>query len=161
MDDDAYLPFHTRPISALSRQAELSATTGDAEALRNGIDRVIGGVDNGWWAGPTECATYTFASPVNLHQVRMTFDSNQADPKRMPCWYPQEGTTVKMPAMLPRAFAIEMQRPDGGWQRVQTVENNILRLVRLSITGEAKAVRFVPLEAWGGDQVHVMGFEVA
>lgn len=160
MDDDAYLPGFLRPISAVSRAARLEASSGSAEPLRNGIDRTIGSEDNGWWAAPKDHAVYTFDSPTNLSRVRMTFDSDQADTKRMPCWYPKEGTTVTMPQMLPRAYAIEVQDASGMWQRVHEVENNYNRLAILPLQGEAKAVRFVPLASWGSEQVHIMAFEV-
>jgi hypothetical protein len=127
--------------------------------LRHGIDRVIGEQDNGWLASPNEYAAYTFASPVHLSSVRLTFDSDQADTKRMPCWYPKEGTTVEMPAMLPRSFAIDVQSSDGLWQRAHLVENNYQRLVRLPLNLEAKALRFVSLDSWGGEQAHIMAFE--
>ncbi len=160
MDDDAYLPGFTRPIPAVTRAARLEATGGDPEPLRSGIDRVIGADDNGWWGAPNESVTYTFASPLAVSRVRLVFDSDQSDPKRMPCWYPKTGTNVEMPPMLPRAYAIEVQDPAGRWQRLHQVENNCLRLARLPVQAEARAVRFVPLEAWGGAQAHLMGFEV-
>lgn len=161
MDDDAYLPWHTRPVPAITRAARISASGGDGEALRSGVDRVLGNADNGWWAAPGEQVTYTLPSPANLSRARLTFDSNQADKKRMPCWYPKEGNQRSMPPMLPRTFAIEVLGADGRWQRLHTVENNRLRMVRLPLQGEASAVRLVLLEAWGGEQGHVMAFDVA
>jgi hypothetical protein len=160
MDDDAYLPGFTRSIPEVSRAARLEATSGTPDLLRSGVDRIIGQEDNGWWAAPNECATYSFDSPVALSRVRLTFDSNQADNKRMPCWYPKSGTTVDMPPMLPRAYAVEAQDAAGNWQRLHQVENNDRRLVKLPVNIEAKAVRFVPLATWGADQVHLMAFEV-
>lgn len=160
MDDDAYLPGFLRPVAELARQASLAATSGGAETLRSGVDRVLVGEDNGWWAAPNEYATYTFDSPVHLSHVRLTFDSDQGDTKRMPCWYPKEGTRINMPAMLPRAFAVDFQDASGEWRRFHQVDNNYARLVRLPLQTEAKAVRFVPLESWGGERVHIMAFEV-
>jgi hypothetical protein len=160
MDDDAYLPGFLRPIPEVSRAARLEATCGAPELLRSGVDRTIGEADNGWWAAPHDCVTYVFDSPVRLSHARLTFDSDQTNTKRMPCWYPKEGTTVSMPAMLPMTFAVEVQDATGAWRRVHQIENNDKRLVKLPLQGEASAVRFVPLEAWGGEKVHVMAFEV-
>jgi hypothetical protein len=161
MDDDAYLPGFTRPIAPLSRCAGLAVSGGDAQPLRSGIDRVISTADNGWWAQPSDCATYTFESPRHISRVRLVFDSNQADTKRMPCWYPKEGTDVEMPAILPRAFAVDILDSTGSWQRLHLVEDNALRLVRLPVEVEAGAIRFVPLRAWGEGQAHIMAFEVS
>ncbi|MBE0697880.1 MAG: hypothetical protein IH586_13240, partial [Anaerolineaceae bacterium] len=161
MDDDAYLPGFTRPVAELSRSASLTVTRGNAQPLRSGIDRMIGAADNGWWASPNDMALYTFDTAKAISQIRLVFDSNQADTKRMPCWYPKEGTDVDMPPMLPRTFAIEIQDNTGTWQRVQQVEENASRLVKLSLSTEAGAVRFVPLRTWGAEQAHIMGFEIS
>ena len=160
MDDDSYLPGKVRPVAEIARQAHLESSSGPVEALVNGIERSLGQEDNGWWAAPHACATYTFDSPVRLSRARMTFDSNLADKKRMPCWIPKEGTTIQMPPMLARAFAIDIQDASGMWQRVHLVEDNARRLVKLPLQVEARGVRFVPLQAWGGEQMHVMAFEV-
>lgn len=161
MDDDAYLPGFTRSIASLSQSALLSTTRGDTEALRSGIDRVIGATDNGWWAMPNETAEYRFDTPRQISSIRLVFDSNQADTKRMPCWYPKGGTTVEMPAMLPRAYVIEIEDCAGAWRRVYLEEENAMRLVKIAIQTEARAVRFVPLRAWGERQAHIMGFEIS
>ncbi len=161
MDDDAYLPWRTRYVPELTHQAHLTTTQGDAEALRNGIDRVLGMTDNGWWAGDHDDVTYTFDSPTHLHHVRLTLDSDQTDTKRMPCWFPKDGNLREMPSMLPRAFAIEILDAQGKWERRHLVEENCQRLVRLPLEVETSAVRLVTLSAWGGGQSHVMAFEVS
>lgn len=161
MDDDVYLPGRARVLPAISRSARLSACAGDSEPLRSGVDRVLGADDNGWWAARHDTAVYHFDSAVNLSLARLVFDSNQRDTKRMPCWYPKEGNQRAMPAMLPRAFAIDVQDANGNWQRQHMIENNHTRMVRLPVTGEARAVRLEILEAWGGERSHVMAFEVA
>lgn len=160
LDDDVYLPWHARTIPELSRSAQLIASGGDAEPVRSGVDRVLGSDDNGWWAADQQSLTYRFASAVNLNRARLTFDSNQADNKRMPCWYPKEGSLRLMPPMLPRAFALEAQQADGRWERLHLVENNHTRLVRLPLVGEACAVRLTLLESWGGEQSHLLAFDI-
>ncbi|MBI2301435.1 MAG: FAD-dependent oxidoreductase [Armatimonadetes bacterium] len=52
MDDDCYLSWHLRAIPELSRTAKLTASEGDPEPLRNGTDRPIDDVDNGWHGSP-------------------------------------------------------------------------------------------------------------
>ena len=48
MEDDCYLPWNARQVPALTQAATLTASEGDPEPLRNGLDRPIGGADNGW-----------------------------------------------------------------------------------------------------------------
>ena len=160
MDDDCFLPGFTRPIDELSQRAQLSASSGDVAALRNGIDRVFDGQDNGWWGAPGEAVTYTFDTPQRLSRVRLVLDSDQSDKKRMPCWFPQEGNVVSMPAMLARSFALEALDSAGQWQRVHLAENNFDRLVKIPLQLETTAVRFIPLATWGGKRAHLMAFDV-
>ncbi len=77
----------------------------------------------------------------------------------MPCWFPKEGHHREMPPMLARAFALEAQSAEGRWQRIHLIENNCQRLVRLPLDLEANALRLVLLEAWGGEQAHILAFE--
>lgn len=159
-NDDAYLPGLPRAIPQVSREARLSATAGEPQPLLNGVERVLGGTDNGWWAPEGAQADLAFASPVHLDSARLVFDSNLQDTKRMPCWYPVGGNTRRMPAMLPRAFALEVQDPRGHWRRTHLVEDNHRRLVRLPLDCEARAVRLVTLASWGDSPSHVMAFDV-
>jgi hypothetical protein len=161
MEDDIYLPGRRRAIPELSREAQLDALSGNVEALRNGLQRSLGGSDNGWWAAPGGEATYDFGRPVRLERARLVFDSDLSLTKRMPCWYPKEGTQVEMPAMLPRAFEIEARTPGGAWELVRRVEENHARLVRLPVGLDASALRFRLLESWGGERAHLMEFDAS
>jgi hypothetical protein len=160
MDDDVYLPWRTRSIPDLTRGARLEADAPEAELLRSGVDRVLGGADNGWWGGPGQTAGYHFATPVHLSQARLTFDSDLAQVKRMPCWYPLEGNAVEMPAMLPRDFDLEVLDSRGAWQAAAQVRDNPQRLVRLALDVETNGVRLKLLRPWSGERGHVMAFEV-
>ncbi len=160
MDDDCYLPGVLRPIPQVSLQAKLSCENGDAQVVRNGIDRVFAGQDNGWWGQPGEALTYTFGEMRQLSQARLVLDSDQSDKKRMPCWIPKQGTTVRMPGALAREFALEACDAAGNWQVVYRTEDKYQRLVRVPLAIEARAVRFVPLAGWGADRVHLMAFDL-
>ena len=159
MDDDSFLPGFDRPVSEVSKKALLTATLGNAESVRSGIDRILSQQDNGWWGRPGDSLTYEFDRPLHLSRARLVFDSDQMDKKRMPCWYPSQGTTVKMPAMLAREYALEMLDSVGNWQRVVHITENYKRLVKIPLDFETRAIRFVPLSSWGEDRIHVMAFE--
>jgi len=75
MDDDCCLPWRVRPVHEVSRKARLSASTGNPEALRNGIDRALGDRENGWWGEPEGWVEYRFDQPHELSPARMIFDS--------------------------------------------------------------------------------------
>ena len=76
MDDDCYLPWHVRPIAELSRKAVLTASEGDPEVLRNGIDRPLDGHENVWSCQPNGWAEYDFGRMVSLKRARLIFDSD-------------------------------------------------------------------------------------
>ena len=160
MDDDAYLPWHSRAVPELTRLARLEAETGEAEALRSGVDRILGAADNGWWAAAGQSAGYRFEGPRRLSQARFTFDSDLAQVKRMPCWYPLEGNQVEMPAPLARDFDLEVLDGGGVWRTAAQVRDNAKRLVRLPLELEAAGARLKILRAWGGERAHVMAFDV-
>ena len=83
------------------------------------IDRALGKEDNGWWAPPGESVTYYFGSPMKLSTVRLVFDSNLHNLKRMPCSYPLKGYDVKIPGMMTRAFDRGDPGQRGQWQIAQ------------------------------------------
>lgn len=165
LDDDCYLPWHKREIPEVTRRAEVSATRGDPEPLRDGVDRDLQGEDHGWWGVPAaggegDCVEYRFGEMTRLSRARLVFDSNLADHKRMPCSYPKDGNRVSLPDMLVKDFDLEIQTAEGQWITAARVENNFQRLVKVPLAVEAQAVRFKPLTSWGGERVHVFGFEV-
>ncbi len=162
LDDDCYLPWHERPIPELSRSAELSAPNGDVQALRNGIDRALGDVDNGWRGPLGSELTYRFDGNRSIAAARLVFDSNF--PKRginnMVHSYPLDSGGWSAPETLVKAFRLEALQSDGSWQTVFREDNNYQRLVRVPLGLDAKAIRLIPETTWGSEDCHVFGFDV-
>jgi hypothetical protein len=160
LDDDAYLPWRPRPIPETTRRAKLSASAGDPEPLRNGTDRGLGNTDNGWWGAPgSSWVALQWDSPVRLNRARLVFDSDLKEHKRMPCTYPRQGYHAKIPGVMTRAFKLEI--PDGaGWRCVREARDRCQRLERVPLDVTTSAIRFVPLESWGADRVHVFAIDV-
>ena len=160
MDQDCYLPWHTREISDTSKAAKLSASTGNAQELRSGVDRSLGKEDNAWLCGVGDSATYNFDSVTQLTEARITFDSDLSRPKKMPARYSKKGNWDYTPATLVKAFSIQSQDGAGKWKTISQVDDNYQRLVRLPLDTKTTAVRLVIDETWGNDQVKVFAFEV-
>lgn len=172
MDDDCYLPFHRRPVPALTRSAVLAADGLNAENLRNGYDRPIGTEDNGWTGCPGDQVTYRLANPAVVQKARFVFDSDlnrltlPEEPRHN---RPQRSNyflgdkPMHVPATLIRDFRIDVSSEDGIWQNCQTVTGNHQRLVTLDLAkaGPVTAVRFVPLATWGSQDCHVFSFDIA
>jgi hypothetical protein len=160
MDDDCYLPWNVRPVPELARRATLSASAGDPEPLRNGLDRPIDGADNGWSAPLGEHVTYTFDQPQHLRTLRIVFDSALNRPeKNEHANRPLDWEPVGVPETLVRAFRVEAVGPDGTWQVIFREGNNYQRLVRVDLDLEARAVRLVPETTWGSEQAHLFAWD--
>ncbi|MFA9477567.1 FAD-dependent oxidoreductase [Phycisphaerales bacterium AB-hyl4] len=159
MNDDAWLPAISRPVSDLARQAELHADGNNAQHLHDGLDRDRKGQSHAW-AGPIGSAIeYRWAQPVAVGGARFTFDSNLQNDKRMPCSYPQRGDRSAVPSSLVRQYRLEAVDSDGQWQVIHRESNNYSRLVRLPLNIQTQGLRFVPEQTWGDEAVRVFAFE--
>ncbi len=129
MDDDCWLPRFRRNVPQLCREASLTASSGDPEMLRNGIDRELDGQSNQWSCGVGGTAEYDFGKPVPLHEIRLVFDSDLKRPKlNVAANYWLQGQVFTPPASLVSAFEI---LADG--KVIYRTENNYQRLVKIPV----------------------------
>ncbi len=160
MDDDAYLPWKARAVSALSRAARLTAAGGDPEPLRSGIDRPVGDALNAWQGACGDAIEYRFDKPAALREARIVFDSDlNRGGKNMIAYYPHQMPEFCVPATMVKAFRIDLE-VNGAWQAAYRADNNYQRLVRVPLTQTATAVRLVLESTWGSPAVTVFAFEV-
>jgi hypothetical protein len=165
MTDDCYLPWHARQVPALMKEAALTASEGDPEPLRNGLDRPVGADDNGWTGGIGSWVQVAFDSPRHVRRLRFVFDSDLNRPeKSTPHCYPLRAEPVGVPETMTRAFRVEALDEaliEGGrWRVIAREENNYQRLVRLEVDVQTSALRFVPEGTWGAERVHVFAWDV-
>ncbi len=162
MDDDCYLPWNTRAIPEVTRSARLTASEGDPEPLRNGLDRPIGDDDNGW-TGKSREHGYGMTSerqptcstpPLRLRQ-------RSEPPGEEPAVELSEGYRARSPAAdacarvpgrsAPRPMANGSMSP-GEEQPPAAGETGHGR--------PSSAVRFVPEATWGADQAHLFAWDI-
>jgi hypothetical protein len=161
MDDDCYLPWKVREIAPLSRTSKFNADVGDPESLRNGVDRPVGDIDNGWTAPLGTPVTYTFDEAADISAVRIVFDSDLNRPSRnMRHVYLLDAKLWRPPETLVKAFRIEARTTEGGWDTVHHEDSNTQRLVRIPLKLSTTAIRLVCESTWGSDQAHLFAFEV-
>ncbi len=152
MDDDCYLPWHRRPISALSQNSFCTC-----DLVRNGFDR---GEENCWIGKPGNTITYQFEKDTPVSQIRLVFDSNlNRKEHNMPCCYPLQETKYKVPETLIKEFDIVGTASDGTEFVLHTEENH-QRFVRLSVDWEVSQISFVPKATFGSEEFRVFSFEV-
>ena len=161
MDDDCYLPWNVREVPALSRQATLAATSGNPEPLRNGLDRPIGGADNGWTGRVGDYVEYRFAETTPITQLRFVFDSDlNRTGKNSVSNYPLDLEPQRAPETLVRVYRIEALDDAGNWRTVHREANNYQRLVRVATDLRTGAVRFLPKATWGSEWARVFAWDV-
>ena len=153
MEDDAWLP-------GLARQADALASAADPAGnglLINGVDRPWRDRDNAWTGTPGTPVEFRWNDAKPIGGMRLVFDSNLGDHKRMPCRYPRTNRKGP-PADLVKAFRIEVL--DGGtWRTVFREDNNTQRLVHAPVNATGTGVRIVPEETWGAEEVRLFAAE--
>ncbi len=172
-DDDSWLPGRLRAVSALCRAgaASLASPAGDAEALRDGMDRAYDDGPHAWTAPLGTPAEYRFSAPAALSEARLVFDSDldRVDPSRLKgqtrflnlrYYTGLKDTPFAPPATLVRDFRIEGLGPDGAWRPLAAVKDNFQRLVRVPLAGAWAGVRLVAESTWGVPVPNVFAFEV-
>lgn len=170
MDDDCYLPWHVRDVGELCKKAVLTASEGDPQPLRNGIDRPVGDTDNGWYGSIGSFVEYRFDQPLSIRRIRLVFDS---DLERKSCTGHDLYKTLPMlcnrfynmdpfgfPQTMVKDFDLEYLNGQGEWKTLKQVRNNIQRLWKGEVKITTEAIRFIPKETWGYDKVHVFSWDV-
>jgi hypothetical protein len=154
MDDDCFIPWHERSVSALT----LSATT-NAEIARNGKDR---GEDNLWRGSSGDYIEYSFSEDVDISRIRLVFDSDLNRPyHNMPENYPMKQEGYELPKTLVKEYRIEAESSDGKVTAITEI-NNRQRLVFHNTALRASRIRLIPISTVGGnDDFRVFSFEIS
>jgi len=163
MADDCWLPGQSRQVSRLTREASLSASEGDPEPLRNGLDRPIGSQDNGWSTALSGWAEYRFDSPRTIGAVRLVFDSDLARDRadlRMRCSYPLNIEPTPMTPMMVRDYRLKVDDGTGSWRTILHITDNHQRLARHQIDCATAAIRFMPESTWGAPRAHIFAWDL-
>ena len=162
MDDDCYLPWHVRDVSALTAQARLSASEGNPEPLRNGIDRPVGNEENAWTTGLGGQVEFAFDRRVEINGLRLVFDSDLNRERRMgmTALYHRDRPPLALPGALVKEFAVSVREGDGPWREVLRETNNRRRLVTCAFRAQASALRLTPLKSWGSERVRIFSVDV-
>ncbi len=160
LDDDQWLPNRRRSVPALTRAAELSASIGDPEPLRDGLDRADADAGHAWEAPPGATVSYRFAASAAPLRARVVGDSQLHRDKRMPCSETLGRSRAEMPSTLPRDLTIELQDARGSWRTAVEVRDNRRRLLQLPLAGEALAVRLTVRRAWGDGPARLFAFDI-
>ncbi|MGI5894860.1 MAG: FAD-dependent oxidoreductase [Candidatus Merdivicinus sp.] len=169
MEDDCYLPFHSRAVGEVTLQAVLQSDMDNAEAVRNGNDRIIG-ADSNMAVGREGCyAAYTLETPKNIDHVRLVFDSDlnrETLPEReyklnrpMRHNITLDWEKSYVPKTVIRDFDVIYTLADGS-THVENVRDNHQRLVRVSCGQVIQKAEVKLLKSWGSDEYHLFAFDL-
>jgi hypothetical protein len=153
MEDDCWLPGRRRTIPQLSMRASC-----DTPSVRSGHDRDVAGQITSWSGGCGKPLTLSWPKPENVGTVRLVFDSNLNNDKRMPCRYPQSHSRKSVPQSLVKEFRIESRNVHGEWEVVYRGANH-QRLSYVRVNRHSDAIRFIAEETWGADAAKLFGFD--
>ena len=155
--DDCYLPWTPLEFGPLTANAELRASQGDPEPLRDGVNRPVGDELHAWVCRPGDHAEYVFDAPRDVEQATLVLDSSLDKNITMSLHY--TGMLHSTPETLPRPFRIEGLVGDR-WETVERVEGNTQRLVRVPLRRRLGGVRFVLEATWGAAESRTFAFWV-
>ncbi len=146
LDDDCTLPGLRRTVAPEFMKAELSASTGNPELLRNGIDRNYPEEENGWFGKCGDFVACEYPEARDFTRIRMVFDSDLGRLKgnghlNLPANYFLNAPGQEPPETIIRSFAI---LADG--KEIYRTDTNHQRLVKLPISFRAKRIEFRPLD---------------
>ena len=160
LHDDAYLPGIRQDFGSLGAgltlQAQLSASQGDPEPVRDGVNRPVGDRLHAWAARAGDWISYSFDTPAAINQVTLVLDS-ALDQNIQMSYHQQDDQLTSPPSTLPKSFLVEALVGDG-WQEVVKVTHNYQRLVRIPVDQAISGVRFTLEETWGADQSKLFAF---
>ncbi len=153
--DDCYLPGLLRERSALTLQAQLTATQGDPEPVRDGVNRQVGEDPHCWVAQLGDTLTYTFAAQY-VSEAVLILDSAMAGNIAM-SWHQRDDQMTQIPPPMPKCFRLEVDRGNG-WELLHHATENYQRHIRIPIEESVQGVRYTLEETWGAAESRVYAF---
>ena len=165
MDDDAWLPFNVRAVPKMSLDAQLTASEGNPEPLRNGVDRPWDGKDNAWSCKKGGCVQYLFSQETFVSSARIIFDSDLnrsgvVEKYNIVSNYPLDLPARHTPATMVKVFRVEVLDANGEWKVAAREECNYQRLVQVPLNTKVLGVRLVLEDTWGREECRVFSFDV-
>jgi hypothetical protein len=153
---DCYLPGFSRRFDPATTDAALSASVGEPEPLRDGVNRQVHDEDHSWHGAPGEWVEYRWDTPQRIRSVSLAFDSDLSSEISLSY---STGHRTETPELV-RSFAVEAE-VDGQWRGVSAEEDNRRRFRALAFDDlSASAVRLVLGETHGSEEERVFTFAV-
>ena len=152
MEDDCYIPWHTREIPPLTLSAKCSA-----EVVRNGLDR---GEENCFVGKAGDTVKYSFDTDTDIREIRLIFDSDlNRKYHNMPCNYPLVQDKFKLPKTLIKEYKIVGISENGESCELHVTDNR-KRFVKHYVNWRIKELTLIPIATHGEERFRIFDFEV-
>jgi len=142
MADDCWLPGLRQPVPDFIASEHV---------LVNGHDR---GDKNAWVCRPDDSIEIIFTRAVCLSEIRLVFDSDLNDNKRMPHIWPLGEHQRHLPECLVKSYTLS-GLVNGVWVELVRAEENHQRLTVHAVNCEARAIRLTVHASHGADEFRV------
>ena len=152
--DDCFLPNVPREFGPDTAEAELTASSGDPEPLRDGVNRNRHDEPHCWSTAPGEWAQYRWSQPREVRSVTVAFDSNLT-PDISLSYHNRRNRYERTPDELVKEFEIQAEIA-GEWQTIHRSEDNRQRFHRIAFEDlQAAAIRLIPQSTHGSEEVRI------
>jgi hypothetical protein len=145
--DDAFIPWTEQKMPQVTKDAELSASSGNPEPVRNGINRPIGSNKHCWECKKGDWISYSFKQEIFVKKVTLILDSGLNELISM-SHLQKDNQLTKLPDTMPENFRIEI-KTSGRWKTFKRIEKNNQRLFRCDVNQNTKAIRFILGKTYG------------
>ena len=156
--DDCYLPWVKQEMPQLTSEADVSASQGDPEPVRDGFSRPVGADTHAWCFRAGDWIAYRFDGEKTVRDITFALDSALDKDIALSLYNQTECSEV--PGVLPREFRVE-GLSQGQWVLLHQITDNHQRLVRLSVGRRLRGIRLVLDELWSADESRLYAFYVA
>ena len=154
LTDDCFLPDVPREFGPDTAEVELSASSGDPEPLRDGVNRNRHDEVHCWSAAPGDWVEYRWSESREVRSVTVAFDSNLT-PDISLSYHNRRNRYERTPDELVKEFEIEAEIA-GEWQTIHRSEDNRQRFHRMAFEDlQAAAIRLIPQSTHGSEEVRI------
>ncbi len=159
LSDDCYLPWLAQQMPELTRQAALTASHGDPEPVRDGVNRPVGEDPHAWACQSGDWIAYSFDGERRVRGLTLVLDSALEKDIAMSLYGGHHKHAACVPDTVPRKLRIE-GLSGGEWRPLHDISDNYQRFLRLPINRSLSGVRVTLDGMWGGQQSRVYAFYV-
>ncbi|MCM8817108.1 MAG: FAD-dependent oxidoreductase [Candidatus Omnitrophica bacterium] len=154
--DDAYIPWVKQKLPEITLNANLIASIGNPEPVRDGINRPVGDDSHCWKCKVGDWIAYSFSHETYINKLTLIVDSG-LDKLIAMSHHQKDDQLTHLPDTMPKKFKIEIKQ-NGRWKILCNVDNNNQRLFRCQVNQNVEGIRFVLEETYGAKESCLYSF---